>query len=165
MKKLLWGLLWMSLVFWAMSLPNLVNADDEEFTDVETYEWIGDWFSSTNNLWRWTQMNGYNADVAWSDSMKDDSLINVIRTAINWVLWMLSLVALVIALYAGFLMMTSGWDEKKYQKWVGLLKWAGIWLAIIALSWLIVSLIFWVINGAIGNSASWNSVTTESIEG
>ena len=46
-------------------------------------------------------------------------------------------------------MMTSGGDSKKYEKGVGILKWAGIGLAIIALSWLIVSLIFYVINGSI----------------
>ena len=150
MKKLLWTFLWMFLIAWVSFLPySSVNADDTTFSDVDTYEWIGDWFSDPNQNWRAIQTNGYNADVAWSDSMKNDSLINVIRTAINWVLWMLSLVALVIALYAGFLMMTSGGDEKKYQKWVGLLKWAGIGLAIIALSWLIVSLIFWIINWAI----------------
>jgi hypothetical protein len=45
-------------------------------------------------------------------------------------------------------MMTSGGDSKKYEKGVGILKWAGIGLAIIALSWLIVSLIFYVINGS-----------------
>jgi len=58
----------------------------------------------------------YNAGVAGANSFQSDSLINTVRTAINWVLGMLSLVALVIALYAGFLMMTSGGDEKKYQK-------------------------------------------------
>jgi hypothetical protein len=59
-------------------------------------------------------------------------------------------------------MMTSGGDSKKYEKWVGILKWAGIGLAIIALSWLIVSLIFYVINGSIrtnaGSNANWGQV-------
>jgi hypothetical protein len=48
--------------------------------------------------------------------------------------------------------MTSGGDSKKYEKGVGILKWAGIGLAIIALSWLIVSIIFWIINGAAQNN-------------
>jgi hypothetical protein len=46
-------------------------------------------------------------------------------------------------------MMTSGWDQKKYQDGLNILKWAAIGLAVIALSWLIVSLIFRVINSNI----------------
>ena len=51
-------------------------------------------------------------------------------------------------------MMTSGGDSKKYESGLNILKWAAIGLAIIALSWLIVSLIFFVINGSMGNSTS-----------
>ncbi|MBO7504664.1 hypothetical protein J6T66_00345 [bacterium] len=51
-------------------------------------------------------------------------------------------------------MMTSGGDKSKYEKGTGILKWAAIGLAIIALSWLIVSLIFYVINGSIQTSDS-----------
>ena len=135
MKKMLVGaFLWMFAVAWVAVLPNAVNAQNDGFSKAG-------WWGGQNTE--------YNMWVDWSDTLQNDKLINVIKTAINWVLWMLSLVALVIALYAGFLMMTSGGDEKKYQKWVGLLKWAGIGLAIIALSWLIVSLIFWIINWAI----------------
>ena len=135
MKKMLVGaFLWMFAVAWVAVLPNAVNAQSGGF--------------SGSNL-RGGQNYNYNAVVDWSTGDQWDKLIRVVKTAINWVLWMLSLVALVIALYAWFLMMTSGRDEKKYGKGVGLLKWAGIWLAIIALSWLIVSLIFWIINGAI----------------
>ena len=146
MKKLLVGaFLWMFAVAWVAVLPNVASADDGS-GDGRAGGFATRW-------WWWSDENlNYNATVAGAGSYQSDSLIVTIRTAINWVLGMLSLVALVIALYAGFLMMTSGGDEKKYQKWVGLLKWAGIGLAIIALSWLIVSLIFWVINGAIGGS-------------
>ena len=148
MKKLLVGtLMWMLAMAWVAVLPNAVNAAGGTF-----------------NTWWWGGQDAnkdYNVAVSDSDTWigtTGDKLIRVVRTAINWVLWMLSLVALVIALYAGFLMMTSGGDEKKYSKWVGLLKWAGIGLAIIALSWLIVSLIFWIINGAIG----WGSTGTSA---
>ena len=98
----------------------------------------------------------YNPNVPGADSLKNDSLITVIKRAINWVLGILSLIALALCLYAGFLMMTSGGDSKKYEKGVGILKWAGIGLAIIALSWLIVSLIFWIIEGSIGDVANGN---------
>jgi len=121
---------------------NYANAQSDEPA------WFG---GDTATGWN-NQTTEYNAGVNGADKgLQGDSLINVIKTAINWVLGMLSLIALALCLYAGFLMMTSGGDEKKYQKGVGIMKWAGIGLAVIALSWLIVSLIFWVINGSINN--------------
>ena len=104
---------------------------------------------STDYAWWGKQDTQYNAWVAGSSKMAGDSLIKTIRTAINWVLWMLSLVALVLCLWGGFQMMTSGGDSKKYESGLNVLKWAAIGLAIIALSWLIVSLIFYVINNSI----------------
>ena len=113
------------------------------------------------NWWWWMDDNTarYNPKVAGSTEHQGDALIVTIRTAINWVLGMLSLVALVLCLYAGFLMMTSSGDENKYKKGVGIMKWAAIGLAIIALSWLIVSLIFWVINGSIGGAVDSSEVS------
>jgi preprotein translocase subunit Sss1 len=62
---------------------------------------------------------------------------------------MLATVALVLCLYAGFLMLTSAGDEKKYTKGMDILKKAGIGMVIIGLSRLIVSLVFWVINNLV----------------
>jgi uncharacterized membrane-anchored protein len=45
--------------------------------------------------------------------------------------------------------MTSGGDQKKYESGLNLLKWAAIGLGVIAVSWLVVSLVFYVINGAV----------------
>lgn len=87
--------------------------------------------------------------VPWTNDRQEDNLIHTIRVATNRVLWMLSFAALMLCLYAGFRMMTSGWDSKQYSAWLSILKNAWIWLAIIALSWLIVSLIFYVINWSI----------------
>ena len=73
-------------------------------------------------------------------------LLDTVQRTINWILWFLATIAVVICLYAGFLMMTSAGDEKKYEKGLTVLKYAAIWLAIIALSWIIVSAIFWFVN-------------------
>ena len=147
MKKLLVGVfLWMFALAWVAVLPNYAKADSGT-----TYGW----FEGDGAQWRDEQDLGYHAKVAGVDDMQGDSLIRTIRVAINWVLWLLSLIALALCLYGGFLMMTSGGDSKKYEKWVGILKWAGIGLAIIALSWLIVSLIFYVINNSIQADWGW----------
>ena len=128
-------------------LPNYANAQDDQDQNKL-------WFTTTDARWRWSQETKYNVDVAGSDALQKDSLIKTIQTAINWVLGLLSLVALVLCLWGGFQMMTSGGDQKKYESGLNVLKWAAIGLAIIAASWLIVSLIFYVINGSIGGSGT-----------
>ena len=69
----------------------------------------------------------------------------LIQISINWTLWILSFVALVYMLYCGFLVFSSGDDDKNAsngKKWI---KTAAIALAGIGLSWLIVSVMIWLI--------------------
>ena len=72
-------------------------------------------------------------------------LIDSIKSFINWMLGMLATIALVICLYAGFLMVTAAGDDTKYKKGLDILKKSGIGLIVIGLSWMIVSLVMWVI--------------------
>lgn len=81
----------------------------------------------------------------------DDSLIDILKNAINWILGMLGLLALCLVLYAGFLMVTAGSDEAKVKKGVTIMKNAGIGLVVIALAWMIVSLVFWLIGWIAGD--------------
>lgn len=87
--------------------------------------------------------------VPWTSNKQEDNLIHTVRVAINRVLGMLAFAALVLCLYAWFKMMLSGWDSKQYSAWFSILKNAGLWLAIIAVSWLIVSLVFYVLGWVI----------------
>lgn len=75
------------------------------------------------------------------------SLIDVIKNTLNWILGMLSLIVFVLLLWWGFQMVTAAGDDKKFSAGQTILKQAGIGLAFIAASWLIVSMIFWVISG------------------
>ena len=87
-------------------------------------------------------------------------LLDTIKNAINWILWILATVALVICLYGWFMMLTSGSDTKWYDNWVKVLKNAAIWLAIILLAWMIVSVIFrfvWTLSW--WNQTRWNGTT------
>ena len=90
--------------------------------------------------------------VPWTEKNRQDALIKTIQTAINRLLGLLASISLVLCLYAWFKMLTSGWDSKKYGEGFSILKSAALWLAIIATAWLIVSLIFFVINWSI----NWN---------
>ncbi len=85
-------------------------------------------------------------NVIWSDKGQQDSVINVIRWYANWVLWIMGLIALLFLIYGWFLMVTSGWDEEKYKKWVTILRHAVIWLILIGTARFIISVVFWLIN-------------------
>lgn len=110
---------------------------------VYAQQWTGDWENPN-----WDMLGG-----------RDDegsNLLNSAKKVINRVLWLLATIALVMCLYAGFLMVTSAWDEKKYKQGTTILKYAIIGLAVVGLSWLLVSLVSWFI-GTVG----WGDRTTE----
>ena len=79
------------------------------------------------------------------DGLQRDKLLDVIKTFINWVLGLLATVALALCLRAGFLIVTAAGDDAKQKKGMGIIKQAAVGLIIIGISWLIVSLIFWLI--------------------
>ena len=80
------------------------------------------------------------------------SLISVIKSTINWALGLLGLITFVLLLWGGFQMVTAAGDDKKFGEGLKILKNAGIGLAFIALSWLMVSVLFWVINAVTSNA-------------
>ena len=131
MKKMLLGaFLGIFTLAWVAVLPNYANAEESVSTSTED-----DWANpdASKNM------------LSKDQSLKGSALLDTVQKAINWVLAMLATVALVICLYGWFKMMTSAWDEKKYKDWLNVLKYAAIGLAIIGLSWLIVSVVFWFI--------------------
>lgn len=87
----------------------------------------------------------YNPSVPGSTAMKWDSLIVTIKTFINRVIALLGLIALVVLLYGWFQMVTAAGDDAKYKKWFKILQQAAMWLVFIGLSWLFVSVIFWLV--------------------
>ena len=138
MKKMLVGaFLWIFTLAWVATLPNYTNA---------TGEWGPDEGRTTDG-----SLSG-NANAISGAKNANSTLLDTIKSAIKWILGILATVAVVICLYAGFIMMTSAGDENKYKNGMKVLKYAAIWLAIILLSWLIVSMVFWFVNkqGATG---------------
>ena len=73
-------------------------------------------------------------------------LLDAVKKAINRVLGLLALIALVICLWAGWKMLTAAGDAKAYGDGFTMLRQAGTGLVMIGISWLLVSFIFWVIN-------------------
>ncbi|MDR2540621.1 MAG: pilin [Candidatus Peribacteria bacterium] len=106
----------------------------------------------TVNDTTWANPTGDNA--LTDTKQTGSSLITTIKTFINWMLGMLATIALVICLYAGFLMVTAAGDDAKYKKGMSILKQAGIGLVIIGLAWMIVSVIFWLIGSMSGGTTA-----------
>ena len=161
-------------------LPNFVSAQDgtdstatdstATATDTETTTQI-DSVSTDPTVGGTYGQNAQGTYGNWWNPNPDDNLIgngqklkwaaflDTIKNAINWILGILATIALVVCLYGGFLMVTAAGDEKKYQKWLSVLKYAAIGLAIIGLSWLIVSVIFWFV----GNLSKGNQVKSTDV--
>ena len=112
-------------------LPNVANAQDPNASD-----------STTSS---WADPQGNKNYVGTNQELTGSAILDTVKNAINWILGILATIALVVCLYGGFLMVTAAGDEKKYQKGLGVLKYAAIGLAIIGLSWMIVSVIFWFV--------------------
>ncbi len=107
--------------------------------------------SPTNGADPFTKHGGTASDigVANSGTLGTDQwggLLKAIKTAINRVLGLLSLIALCICLWAGWKMLTAAGDAKAYGDGFTMLRQAGIGLVMVGISWLLVSFIFWVIN-------------------
>ena len=132
MKKMLVGaFLGMFALAGVAVLPNYANATDWKNPDADA-NMVGDG----------------NQKLTWS------AFLDTVKNAINWIMWILATIALVICLYGWFKMITAGGDEKKYGDGLKVLKQAAIWLAIVWLSWMIVSVIFWFIG-----TLWWNNQT------
>ena len=100
--------------------------------------------------------------LAWSSlDWKTFWAMNLVKGFINWVLWLLSLIALWMALFGWFKMVTAAGDDGKYKEWFKVLKQAAIWLIIVGLSWIIISSIFFFITKASATSGGWQTIVTQ----
>lgn len=136
------SVLWMGLIAWSFAVawvPTFANNIGGDF-DVPT-DGTNTFTNTTNSAQGvWVARSGE------QDVDGAGGLIRAVKTAINWVLWLLALIALVIALWAWFQMLTAAGDDGQYKKWFTMLRQAAIGLIMIGISWLLVSFIFWVIN-------------------
>lgn len=131
-KKLLLGL----GIAWVLWLGSIAMVNAQNFDDTAGFGTNAGNTAGLGVVWEWVDQGGW--------------LINTIKSFINWMLGLLSLIALIILLYGGFKMVTAAGDETKYKDGFKVMKQAGIWLAVIGLSWFVVSIIFWVIGGVTG---------------
>jgi hypothetical protein len=123
------------VVLWTFTLPSMqVSAQNED----------------CNQFWGTCGIE--DIKTLHTDKWPSSQLLDTVKNAINWILWILATVALCICMFGGFKMLTSGADGKWYKDGWTILKNAAIWLAIILLAWMIVSVVFWFV----GTLSSWN---------
>ncbi len=116
--------------------------------------WAADWFWGSKGV----------GNIKWVSGTTDSgassaSLLSTITTAVNWILGMLALIALIVCLWWGFQMVTAAGDDAKYKKGMGILKQAAIGLVIIGVSWMFVSLIFWLVGTLSTDNADTKDLT------
>lgn len=87
--------------------------------------------------------NGIN--IWWTANAQGDNILNVVKTIVNYVIWLLGLISLVVLLYGGFQMVTAAGDDKKYGAGFTIVKQSAIWLALIGTAYFIVSIVFYII--------------------
>ena len=103
------------------------------------------WGTPTVTTTFWSVGDSAWIGVAWAWQDKWGDLINIIKSFINRVLGILSLIALIILLRGWFQMVTAAGDETKYKKWFKILQQAAVWLVVIWVSRFVVSIIFFLL--------------------
>lgn len=75
-----------------------------------------------------------------------DQTLRLVQNIINYALWFTALITLAYLLFEWYKVVVAGTDEEAYKTAIGKLKNAAIAIAGIALSWFIVSFIFYALN-------------------
>lgn len=132
--------LWIA-VLWLSTIPGTSLADNS---------------TDCNRFWGKCGVEHINT-IHTKDDTVNAGLLDTVKNAINWILWILATVALCICMYWGFKMLTSGADGKWYKDGRTILKNAALGLWIILLAWMIVSVVFRFVG-----TLSWDNQTQSS---
>jgi hypothetical protein len=105
-------------------------------------------------LWEWWfrwQETTFNPDVPDAEKFDENvsdgttnTLVDTVKSAINWILGLLAFIALVFLLYGGFKVLTAGTDEGALEDAWKIVKNAALGILLIAISWIVVTFIFYI---------------------
>ncbi len=141
-----WFELWNTSTILNTDVNDAINTDNGDWTTI--WDPIREWayqivHSSDEEHQIWWIIN--NDQEITEHSVALGATLDIIKNIINYALWLLSLVALIYLILHGFMIVTAGWDDEKYKKWLAWIKYAIIAIWGIWLSRFIISFIFWII--------------------
>jgi len=110
----LYSIIWFIVIKWSNTLVNSV------YWKVHCASHVG--VNCSNNV-----------DVNW--------VSKIIVTIINWMNWFIWLITIILIIYAGFLVLTSVWDEEKLKKAKSIILYIAIWLFILVANYIILTFI------------------------
>lgn len=145
MKKIaLVGLL-LACMTWIASagLFDKINQNDQKA--VVTNDIKDPFRDGANNPWVGVKGLYYNWQIT-SFLQAQNQTIRYIQRIFNWGLTWVGMIALLYLLYNGFLMVTAAGKEDQFKKWSQALRTAAIAIMWMALAWLIVNFIFYLIS-------------------
>lgn len=118
--------------------------------------WIIIWIIAIVTLWNsWAIADGWfwiSPRVSWIDVPKtneqnvNDSALIIVTEVVNWILSLLSVIAIIIFTIWWYKVITAWGDDSKVKSWYKFIKNAIIWILIIWLTRAIIRLIFWFVN-------------------
>ena len=136
------------------SSNSILTESNEQVVNTDTIEDpLRDGAYTVINSTSWEQISGIVGvdDKIGSHLNAQHKTLTIVKTAINYALGILSLIALVYLLYNGFMMVTAAGDDNQYKKGIKWIRYAAIALVGVGASRLIISVIFWFINVIITN--------------
>jgi hypothetical protein len=165
MKKILFVLASFITITGLMIAPVFANNDDED-------DWSKGYRAGKGGFrWQRTESNpdvpdaeDFDGNVAGEDG--SNTFMETIRIAINWLLWLLAFIALLFLLYGGFKVLTAGTDEAALGEAWKIVKNAGLGILMIAISWIIVTFIFYIAGILTEDTdTQGNAIGSEELEG
>lgn len=144
MKTIVFGVVCVALLLWSYA-----SAVDEESFGFGYQINEPDEFSALNDI-----------NIGGVDAHQDDNLIDIVKSIVNRVLWILALICLILVIYGGVLMVTSAGKEEQYTKGYAILRAAVIGILIIGVSRFVISGIIWL-GQQINRSAEWTTAQSD----
>ena len=152
MKRFIWCLLSLCLIpsvialeFWPWTETILTKDPDDvvskDISDSESDSIIN---AGIDAIW-WGQIDGIFVEELDGNASAWEKVTEIMWWIINYALWIVGLVALGYMIFNGLITLTAWADEERAQRWRKGMKIAAIAIAGIALSWFIISLMFYVL--------------------
>ncbi|EKD65997.1 MAG: hypothetical protein ACD_49C00068G0002 [uncultured bacterium (gcode 4)] len=87
------------------------------------------WKVDCEQDWSWTLCNW---DELWNPNLSET--VEIARTIIKFATWFIGILVIILIIYAGFLILTSSWNEDRMKKAKWIFKYIIIWIFMIVMS-------------------------------